>query len=66
MTNLQWWNDMLARLTRGATPVDGITVPIGHEAHEGLAAIREKSPPGSQNAEAEFDTAMIPRWGNFR
>ncbi len=66
MTNLQWLNEMLARLTRGATPVDGITVPTGHEAHEGQAATREKSPPESRNAETEFDTAMIPRWGNFR
>ena len=66
MTNLNWWSEMLVRLTRGATPVEGFTIATGKDAGEKQDATLTSPPREPLTCETEFDVAQFPRWGNFR
>ncbi len=66
MKNQKWWSEFVARLTRGATPVDGFTIPAGDDAQEKQAAKPARQPRESLTSETEFDAAIYPKWGNFR
>ena len=65
MPSLKLWSAVIARLTRGALPVDGYLLPAGNEVREDQSASPVR-PPEPLTSETEFDGAIYPRWGNFR
>lgn len=57
----------LARLSRGAVPVDGVMQPADNDFRETApAAEPAPQPREALTSESEFDLAIYPRWGNFR
>jgi hypothetical protein len=67
MKRAQRWARLIARLTRGAVPVDGFMLPTDIDVREKGEAVKAKRRPrDSHTTESEFNVAIYPRWGNFR
>jgi hypothetical protein len=66
MKNMQWWSKVIAILTRGATPIDGVVIPGGNDTDVKPAETRVRQRREALTSETEFDAAIYPKWGNFR
>ena len=67
MNRAQFWANLVARVTRGAVPIDGIMQPAEHdECKAPPAAQQVPHPRDTLTSESEFDLAIFPKWGNFR